>query len=145
MGNDARGEPGRGYERDALGLPYTTLGYANGSGYTGRSDSQPEGPKRLPHATRGYGGIKQGRPDLSGVDTSDPDYLQEATVPMAAETHGGEDVAIYASGPGAHLFRGVLEQHVIFHLMVEALGTPTVERQRQGRGRRKSAARSPGR
>ena len=38
------------------------------------------------------------------------------------ETHGGEDVPLYADGPQAHLLRGVLEQHVIFHVMAEALG-----------------------
>ena len=40
---------------------------------------------------------------------------------MESETHGGEDVAMYARGPQAHLIRGVLEQHVIFHVMAEAL------------------------
>jgi alkaline phosphatase len=40
---------------------------------------------------------------------------------MAGETHGGEDVAIYAGGPGAQLFHGVQEQNVIFHVMLEAL------------------------
>ena len=38
-----------------------------------------------------------------------------------AETHGGEDVAIYAGGPGAHLIHGVQEQNVIFHVMIEAM------------------------
>ncbi|MEO8166303.1 MAG: alkaline phosphatase, partial [Betaproteobacteria bacterium] len=62
------------------------------------------------------------RPDLTGVDTTAPEYLQESTVAMEGETHGGEDVAIYARGPQAHLIRGVIEQHVIFHVMAEALG-----------------------
>jgi alkaline phosphatase len=48
--------------------------------------------------------------------------MQETTVPMGAETHAGEDVAIYADGPGAHLVRGTLEQNVIYHLMADALG-----------------------
>ena len=117
VGNDGRGEPESGYDRDALGLPYTTLGYANGRSYTGASKKQPEGPKRRPHSPAGYSGITKGRPDLSAVNTSDPDYLQEAAVPLVAETHGGEDVAIYAVGPGAHLFHGVQEQNVIFHVM----------------------------
>ena len=43
-------------------------------------------------------------------------------VPLESETHAGEDVAIYASGPGAHLLHGVLEQNVIFHVMADALG-----------------------
>ena len=122
VGNDGRGEPKSDYDRDALGLPYTTLGYANGKGYTGTSKEQLEELKRRPRSIESYTGIKQGRPDLSAVNTSAPDYKQEATVPMAAETHGGEDVAIYAGGPGAHLFHGVQEQNVIFHVMLDALG-----------------------
>jgi alkaline phosphatase len=117
-------EPGHGprdYARDALGLPYTTLGYANGPGYTGQSVTQPEGPKKFPHHGPGYRGITNGRPDLTNVDTTAPDYLQESVMPMESETHGGEDVAIYARGPQAHLLRGVVEQNVIFHVMAEAL------------------------
>ena len=107
---------------DALGLPYTTLTYANGPGYPGASDAQPEGPKRFPHFPQTLKGTSEGRPDLSGVNTGDPHYLQEAAVPMRAETHSGEDVPIYAGGPGAALFHGVQEQHFVYHAIVEALG-----------------------
>jgi alkaline phosphatase len=120
--NDEHGNPASDYEKDKLGLPYTTLGYANGPGYTGPSKEQPEGSKRRPHSGNGYTGITSGRPDLSTVATSDPDYMQESGVPLSSETHGGEDVVIYAGGPGAHLFHGVQEQNVIFHVMVEASG-----------------------
>ncbi|MEP6602280.1 MAG: alkaline phosphatase [Nitrospirota bacterium] len=128
--NDARGNPAREYARDRLGLPFTTLGYTNGPGYTGSSKDQPEDPKRYPQASSESSGIARGRPDLSAVNTSDPDYIQEATVPLIAESHGGEDVAIYASGPGAHLFHGVQEQNVIFHVMVEALRLPLLNPRR---------------
>ena len=114
--------PSAEYAQDGLGLPYTTLGYANGPGYTGQSDKQPEGSKRFPHQGTQFRGITSGRPDLTTVDTTAPDYLQESTSPLLLETHGGEDVAIYARGPQAHLMRGVLEQHVIYHVMAEALG-----------------------
>ena len=116
------GHPTKEYAQDALDLPYTTLGYVNGPGYTGQSITQPEGPKKFPHHGPGYRGITNGRPDLTGVDTTAPDYMQESTAPMESETHGGEDVAIYARGPQAHLIRGVLEQNVIYHVMAEALG-----------------------
>jgi alkaline phosphatase len=43
-----------------------------------------------------------GRPDLTNVDTTALEFLQEATVPMAVETHAGEDVALFARGPSAH-------------------------------------------
>ena len=35
---------------DQLGLPYTTIGYANGPGYQGATDRQPAGPKTYPHS-----------------------------------------------------------------------------------------------
>ena len=123
-GNDILGlarNPER-LERDALGLPYTTLSYANGPGYTGASQAQPAGPKSLPHFAYQVEGIKDGRPDLSKVDTSDPRYLQEATFPLLADTHSGEDVPIYAGGPGSPLFRGVQEQTYIYHAIAQALG-----------------------
>ena len=39
---------------------------------------------------------------------------------MDLETHGGDDVAIYARGPMSHLFQGVHEQHYIAHVMAYA-------------------------
>ena len=83
---------------DANGKPYTTLGYANGPGY------RAPGPRQ----------------DLSLVNTADASFLQEATVPMESETHAAEDVGIYARGPGAHAFQGVVEQNVIFHVMAQS-------------------------
>ncbi|HEY5817650.1 MAG TPA: alkaline phosphatase [Mesorhizobium sp.] len=80
--------------------PYTTLGYMNGPG-----------------------AIKEGeaRPDVTDVDTQDPDYLQQALVPLEeSETHAGDDVAIFAQGPWAHLFQGVVEQNMIYHVMAKA-------------------------
>ncbi len=107
--------------RDATGLPFTTLSYANGPGYAGASDVQPEGPKHMPHRGTRFDPAGS-RSDLSTVDTTSPDYLQESMVPLFDETHGGEDVPLYADGPAAHLFRGVIEQNVIFHICVDALG-----------------------
>lgn len=79
------------------GMPYTTLGYVNGPG-----------------AVSGV------RADLGSVDTTAIGYMQQAVVPMGSETHAGEDVAIYASGPKAHLVRGTMEQNWIYHVMKEA-------------------------
>ncbi|MGZ8248032.1 alkaline phosphatase [Methylomagnum sp.] len=128
-----------GFSKDLLGLPYTTLSYANGPGYVGASFSdaaktkplQVAGPKSFtPNMANGAGSEGHtpvaynpatGRPDLNAVDTADPSYLQEGLVPMSAETHAGEDVAIYAGGPQAHLMQGTQEQNVIYHVMAEAL------------------------
>jgi alkaline phosphatase len=112
------GAPGK-LAKDGTGLPYTTLGYANGPGYTGASDSQPAGSKHFPHMGKGYKPAN-GRPDLTKVDTTNPDYLQEATVPLSSESHGGEDVGIWARGPGSAAVRGTVEQNVIYHLIVQA-------------------------
>lgn len=115
---------------DALKAPYTTLSYANGPGYTGASEGQPEDAhswghrpcSRHPPFECSIQGIAHGRPDLSDDDTESPSFLQEATVPMGQETHAGEDVPIYAGGARAALFHGVREQSYIYHAMVEAFG-----------------------
>lgn len=112
-------EGGAGLARDAAGKPYTTLGFANGPGYTGASDTQPEGSKTFPHSAHDYSYATKGRPDLTRVKTNDADYMQESILPMKAETHGGEDVAIFANGPGASAFHGELEQNAIFHVIVQ--------------------------
>jgi alkaline phosphatase len=106
---------------DALGLPYTTVSYANGPGWTGNFTRKEFNPANEGTTTATYAGGAL-RPDLTAIDTQGANYLQEATVPMGSETHAGEEVGIYASGPQSHLFRGTLEQNVIFHVMSNALG-----------------------
>jgi alkaline phosphatase len=107
--------------KDATGRPYAALHYAVGPGASGESDAQPAGPKRFPHQPRRFSPAA-GRPDLSAVDTAAPDHLQDALVPLPSGAHSGEDVAIYAGGPGAQLFQGVQEQHFVYHAIAEALG-----------------------
>jgi alkaline phosphatase len=118
--------------RDGTDLPYTALSYATGPGNTGRSNAQGPGPKRFPHEPAGFSGVR-GRPDLTPVDTTSPDYLQESLVPLSSGAHSGEDVAIYAGGPGAELFRGVVEQHYVYHAIVDALGWTGGAAKRWGR------------
>lgn len=79
--------------RDVEGEWYTTLGYANGPGASDSEDLHPE----------------------------DPDYRQPTLVELGSETHGGEDVAVYAIGPGAERIGGVIEQDVIGQVLVEAV------------------------
>ena len=85
-------------ERDEDGMPYTTLLYATGPGHRRRNLTMAE----------------------TDAETSEPDYRQMAGVPMESETHGATDVAVYARGPFAHLFRGVVEQNVIPHFIAYA-------------------------
>jgi alkaline phosphatase len=119
---DKGGEDGAGkldYALDGTGQPYTTLSYANGPGHTGSSNQQPAGPKRYPHNPSSFEPAN-GRPNLREVDTEHPDYMQEALVPMKSESHGGEDVGIWARGPGSKAIRGTLEQNAIYHMIVQA-------------------------
>ncbi len=51
-----------------------------------------------------------------------PGYRQQALIPADSETHGGQDVTIYASGPRAYLFGGIVEQNYVFHVISDALG-----------------------
>ena len=41
-------------------------------------------------------------------------------MPLVEETHGGEDVNIYAGGAMSHLFKGTKQQHFIAHAMMYA-------------------------
>ena len=70
----------------------------------------------------------QRAPDGIDVDPTARDYLQHAAVPLRRETHGGQDVAAYAGGPGAWLFDGVHEQNYLYHAMAEALGWSSTPR-----------------
>jgi alkaline phosphatase len=69
----------------------------------------------------GYVAKLSDRDDLTNVDTQDPEYLQPSLVPLESETHGGTDVAAYATGPRSYLMRGVVEQNYIFHVIDYAL------------------------
>jgi alkaline phosphatase len=93
--------------------PYTTLGYYNGDGFAVMDDIGKRDEDKNPG--------QPGRADISGIDTEKSNYYQESLVPMIDETHGGEDVAIFAGGPWAHLFQGVHEQNYIYHVMRHAL------------------------
>ncbi|WP_348524060.1 alkaline phosphatase [Phaeobacter sp. J2-8] len=87
------------------GKPYTVIGFLNGTGSVLREDVNWVGA----------------RPDLTQDDATDMDYIQQALIPTSSETHSGEDVAVYAKGPWAHLFDGTIEQNVIFHVMNHAV------------------------
>ncbi|MAC78256.1 MAG: alkaline phosphatase [Rhodobacteraceae bacterium] len=90
----------------ADGKPYTVIGYLNGSGSVLKEQAD--------------GTFSGGRGDLTQDQVTDVDYVQEALIPMSSESHSGEDVAVFAKGPGAYLFDGVLEQNYIFHVMNHA-------------------------
>lgn len=68
---------------------FYTLSYANGPGHS--DHFQATG----------------GRVNPQGQSYFDPYFRRPATVPEEEETHAGEDVGVYASGPYAHV-RSVL-------------------------------------
>ncbi|NWV13719.1 PPBI phosphatase, partial [Ptilonorhynchus violaceus] len=79
------------------GKNYTSILYGNGPGYPGTD-----------------------RPNVDPDTAMQFEYLQQAAVLLDSETHGGEDVAILAKGPMAHLFHGVQEQTYVAHVMAYA-------------------------
>lgn len=89
--------------RGADGKPYTVIGYLNGTGSVLKEGDD--------------GTFSGARPDLTAAAALDPDYVQQALIPLRRETHSGVDVAIYARGPWAHLIDGTVEQNYIFHVM----------------------------
>ncbi len=103
------------------GLPYTTLAYGNGQGSWAGVGTDALGSELIynPTAYPPHTGRNPAL-DMNAVDTTDKDFHQEAAVALTAETHTGEDVAIFAMGPKAHLFHGVMEQNVIYHVMKDA-------------------------
>ncbi|XQW85126.1 alkaline phosphatase [Thalassotalea piscium] len=92
------------------GMPYTTVGYTNGLGYRDLGNET--------NADAAYSASAvTGRVDLTSVNTQQPGFHQEALVPLGSETHAGEDVGVYAMGPGAQLVTGTNEQSLLFHIM----------------------------
>lgn len=81
-------------------LPFFTMSYANGMGYYNTYERNT--------------GERQ---DVSAYKTVDAELKYAATVPLSSETHGGDDVGVFASGPMSHLFIGNYEQNVIPILM----------------------------
>ena len=94
---DEKGEFDEKPATDINKKPYTTLGYANGTG------------------------ARKERPNLTQEQVTNPDYKQEALIPKTSETHGGEDVGIFAIGANSWMVHGVMEQNWIFYVMQEAL------------------------
>lgn len=132
--NDEHGLPESGPRLADDGLPYTTIMYANGPGAVAGPDEDASvaqvepaaGDKSATQVEPAAGPAETEaeaetvRADLTNVDTRDLDFLQQSTVPLESETHGGADVAIHARGPMAYLVRGTVEQTYIFHVMDEA-------------------------
>ncbi|KAL0275004.1 UNVERIFIED_CONTAM: hypothetical protein PYX00_002998 [Menopon gallinae] len=79
--------------------PYSILTYANGMGYKV---------------------VNGGRPDMSKDNREHFKYVFPSAAPLSHETHGGDDVAVFARGPYSHIFSGSYEQNYIPHAMAYA-------------------------
>ncbi|KAL0822116.1 hypothetical protein ABMA28_005480 [Loxostege sticticalis] len=82
-------------------VPYMTISYTNGPGARPR----PEGERIDVTADNNYGASR---------------WRSHAEVPRSSETHGGDDVGVFARGPHHDMFSGVYEQSQLPHLMAYA-------------------------
>jgi alkaline phosphatase len=87
---------------DKDGAPYTILGFGTGE-----------------HRVQGS---RAGQAGLTDAIVSGDDYHQEAAIHMGAGTHGGADVYLGATGAGAELFRGTIDNTRVFTLVKQAAG-----------------------
>lgn len=94
---------GEAKSKGSDGKPYLPLSYANGKSFDTYYDTEAHERK-----------------DPLSLLTENAEQLFPATAPLESETHGGEDVGVFASGPWAHLFTGVYEQNTIPHMMAFA-------------------------
>ncbi|WP_189389506.1 alkaline phosphatase [Bacterioplanes sanyensis] len=104
--------------------PYTTLGYANGLGSQLRHPDHLHAPE-LASNQRRVGRLPWLQNSELIADPLHADYCQTALLPTGSETHGSDDVALHARGPGAQWFHGLLEQHSVYHILRRALAAPT--------------------
>ena len=84
------GDPTYDIYRNGQSRAYSTISYANGPGFYDHFTGDPSIPWK----------------DLSTMDTLSVDYRQTAMTPGPedSETHGGEDVPIYAKGKISYEF-----------------------------------------
>lgn len=99
-GTNILGVAGRSREDN---IPYMKLNYANGNGYH----------------------IHRNATSFLRLNPADMKLLQNefefpSTMPRESETHGGDDVGVFATGPHAHLFKGSFEQYTIPHVIAYA-------------------------
>lgn len=101
-GYPARGNDIFGLGNKPDGEPYETLTYATGPGYwmhisNGTNSSFPFIPIQ----------------DFTQEQRAEPTYMHSSLIPLNDSVHSGEDVGVYASGPGANLIQGIFEQNYI--------------------------------
>lgn len=84
-------------------MPYLKLSFANGPSF--KSDNRTG---------------QRSDPSNLASEMNNFSFLSPSTLPLKEETHGGDDVAVFAAGPHSHLFSGTIEQHTIPYFMAYA-------------------------
>lgn len=108
-GYPPRGNPITGLSGEVgdNGYNQTTLTYSSGPGFMKNINNQSTNPLFPWH-------------DSSTLNIHDKNFRQVSINPLGSAAHGGEDVAVYATGPMAHLVYGVHEQNYVAHVMAHA-------------------------
>ncbi|XP_060647573.1 alkaline phosphatase 4 [Drosophila nasuta] len=90
-------------------MVYETITYANGPGYFDHlaNETKPVNSSNV------WMALKQ----FTKTEMESPTYRHMATLALKDETHGGEDVIVFASGPGSSLVRGAFEQNYLAYVM----------------------------
>ncbi|VVC93825.1 unnamed protein product [Leptidea sinapis] len=99
-GYTARGSNilGASDERDRNGVPYMTLSYINGPGHRNE--------------------VNELRVDVTQeTNFGELEWRSHVEVPLSSETHGGDDVAVFAWGAQHNMFSGLYEQSQLPHRM----------------------------
>uniref|UniRef100_A0A8D8UST0 alkaline phosphatase n=1 Tax=Cacopsylla melanoneura TaxID=428564 RepID=A0A8D8UST0_9HEMI len=91
---------GNSDQKDQNGQSYPTLSYANGPGARAPVINESTGQCQLTNPT-------------TEEEFGNATYHYPALVPLVDETHGGDDVMVFARGPWSHLFTGSYEQNFI--------------------------------
>ena len=88
---------------------------------SGRIEPAARGAEALP-ARADVGTRRDARAARSSPTRRTPTTSRRRRCRCAPRAHGGEDVPIYAGGPGAVLFHGAQEQNFVYHAIASALG-----------------------
>lgn len=80
--------------------PYETLVYATGPGF-------------WMHISNGTNETFIPIQSFTSEQRSEPTYMSSSLIPMSDAVHSGEDVGVFAVGPGSNLVQGVFEQSYI--------------------------------
>lgn len=98
-------------------IPYETISYANGPGFHQHITTASDISEHILNGSLPFNYPWKSLWKLSAADRQSPIYRHQAMIPLQEETHGGEEVGVYATGPGSNLIRGVFDQNYLAFVM----------------------------